>query len=132
MFKVLLVLTACYLVLSCKHVPSHYVEHKFIVFSAYNAAVFSGVVLLFTSNPNDDPKAAAIIQAAGVSLGSTIVVGSLALPRLLLATGRITSLAASGSSGSSGSLAVAGTAAANASSAAVAPDSRSPDLKRPS
>ena len=69
--------------------PSTYVEHKFIIFSAYNTAIFSGVVLLLTSNSNDNPKTAAIIQAAGVAFGSTIVVGSLALPRLLIATGRM-------------------------------------------
>ncbi len=89
MFKVMLVLTACYLVFASKNVPSHYVEHKFIIFSAYNTAIFSGVVLLLTSNDNDDPKTAAIIQAAGVALGSSIVVGSLAMPRLLIATGRM-------------------------------------------
>ncbi len=89
MFKVLLVLTACYLVFVSKNVPSHYVEHKFIIFSAYNTAIFSGVVLLLTSSSKEDPKTAAIIQAAGVAIGSSIVVGSLALPRLLIATGRM-------------------------------------------
>ena len=95
MFKCMLVLTACYLVFASKNVPSTYVEHKFIIFSAYNTAIFSGVVLLLTSNSNDNPKTAAIIQAAGVAFGSTIVVGSLALPRLLIATGRMADPAAS-------------------------------------
>ena len=57
-------------------------EHKYIIFSAYNTAIFSGVILYLVNFAENEPGTTLIIQAAGVCFGSIIVVGSIALPRL--------------------------------------------------
>jgi hypothetical protein len=87
-FKVILVLSACVLVFSAKNIPASYVEHKYIVFSAYNTAIFSASVLLVGLSV--EPSTAMIAHAAGVSIGSTIVVGALTLPRVAIAKGLMT------------------------------------------
>jgi len=84
LYKVFLILSACALVFGAKRVPASYVEHRFIIFSAYNTAVFSGVVLLLTSS-SDDPSTAFMIHCAGTCIGTIIVNGSLTIPRFLLA-----------------------------------------------
>jgi len=89
MFKVLLILSACILVYGTKNVPSNYVEHKFIIIGVYNTAVLSGVALLLTATSTNDPRIPTLIHCAGVAIGSMVLSGSLALPRILVANGRI-------------------------------------------
>ncbi len=91
-FKILLILSACFFTYSASkaNIPANFVEYPYLVFSIYNTAVFSSIVMLLNFTVGEDPSIALIIQATGVAIGTCLVTGSLIIPRVGVALGMIT------------------------------------------